>query len=329
MMNYSKCRVCKEPAIIDLPRHNANFCGEHFEQLCRRQVEKAIKDHQMLDPKDRILVAVSGGKDSLAVWDLLIELGYHADGLYIGLGIGDYSPTSAGYAQRFADQRGLKLITVDLREEYGYDIPTASRATGRVPCSACGLSKRHLFDSVAMENGYEVLVTGHNLDDEAAVLFGNTLRWDVDYLARQLPVLPAAPGFPKKVKPLVRLTERETAAWCVVRGIDYLLDECPMALGNRHLSHKNTLNEVERQSPGAKALFYLNFVENMAPLLTSRGQEMSDGLRDCDSCGRPTTGTTCAFCRVAATAAAHEPVPVELVLSKKARVAYLKDRQET
>jgi uncharacterized protein (TIGR00269 family) len=328
-MNYSKCRVCKEPAIIDLPRHNANFCGEHFEQLCRRQVEKAIKDHQMLDPKDRILVAVSGGKDSLAVWDLLIELGYQADGLYIGLGIGDYSPTSEGYAQRFADQRGLKLITVDLREEYGYDIPTASRATGRVPCSACGLSKRHLFDSVAIENGYEVLVTGHNLDDEAAVLFGNTLRWDVDYLARQLPVLPAAPGFPKKVKPLVRLTERETAAWCVIRGIDYLLDECPMALGNRHISHKNTLNEVERQSPGAKALFYLNFVENMAPLLASRGQEMSESLGSCDSCGRPTTGTTCAFCRVVATSAAHEPVPVELVLSKKARVAYLRDRQET
>ncbi len=76
-----------------------------------------------------------------------------------------------------------------------------------------------------------MLVTGHNLDDEAAVLFGNTLRWDVEYLARQLPVLPARDGFPKKVKPLVRLTERETAAWCIVRGIDYLVDECPMAVG--------------------------------------------------------------------------------------------------
>lgn len=328
-MNFSKCRVCKEPAIIDMPRHNANFCAEHFQQLCRRQVDKAIKDHKMLDPTDRILVAVSGGKDSLAVWDLLIELGYQADGLFIGLGIGDYSPSSAGYAQRFADQRGLRLITVDLREDFGYDIPTASRATGRAPCSACGLSKRHLFDSVAMENGYEVLVTGHNLDDEAAVLFGNTLRWDVDYLARQLPVLPATPGFPKKVKPLMRLTERETAAWCVIRGIDYLLDECPMAVGNRHLAHKSTLNEVERQSPGAKALFYLNFVEKMAPLLASRGQEMIDGLGTCDSCGRPTTGATCAFCRVVATSSAHEPVPVELVLSKKVRAAYLLNRQET
>ena len=34
-MSYSKCRVCREPAIIDLPRHNANFCAEHLVQLCR------------------------------------------------------------------------------------------------------------------------------------------------------------------------------------------------------------------------------------------------------------------------------------------------------
>ena len=51
----------------------------------------------MLAPDDRVLVAVSGGKDSLAVWDMLIELGYRADGLYLGLGIGDYSDESGTY----------------------------------------------------------------------------------------------------------------------------------------------------------------------------------------------------------------------------------------
>ena len=75
------------------------------------------------------------------------------------------------------------------------------------------------------------IVTGHNLDDEAAVLMGNVLHWHTDYLARQAPMLPARDGFPKKAKPLVRLTERETAAYCVIRGIDYLVDECPMAVG--------------------------------------------------------------------------------------------------
>jgi tRNA-5-methyluridine54 2-sulfurtransferase len=315
----SKCKVCKEPAVIDLPRHNAHFCGEHLLQLCRRQMTKAIDDFDMLRAQDRILVAVSGGKDSLAVWDMLVEAGYHADGLYLGLGIGDYSTESGGYAQRFADERGLHLQVVDLQQQYGYDIPTAAVATGRVACSACGLSKRRLFDQAALDGGYDVVVTGHNLDDEAAVLLGNTLRWDIDYLARQLPVLPATNGFPKKVKPLVRLTEREMAAWCVVRGIDYVVEECPMALGNRHLGFKDTLNTLEATSPGSKAAFYLGFLDRMAPLLVGHSAAAVDGLNNCTRCGSPTTGEVCAFCRLLDKSRAIDPVPVELMLAGRGR----------
>jgi len=328
-MSGSKCRVCREPAIIDLPRHNANFCAEHLVQLCRRQVEKAIKDYDMLSSDDRILVAVSGGKDSLAVWDILTELGYRADGLYIGLGIGEYSDVSFEFTRDFADERGLTLTTVDLRDEYGYDVPTAAKVTKRVPCSACGMSKRHIFDAAALDGGYDVVVTGHNLDDEAAVLFGNTLRWDIDYLARQLPVLPARDGFPKKVKPLVRLTEREMAAWCIVRGIDYQVEECPMAVGNKHLSYKAALNSIERDSPGSKAAFYLEFVDKMAPLLAERRTSERARLLSCTSCGAPTTAPesgdapVCAFCRLRQRTTGVAPVPVEMVLNKKARKAYL------
>ena len=49
--------------------------------------------------------------------------------------------------------------------------------------------------------------------------------------------------------------------------IDYLVEECPMAAGNKHLGYKDALNAIERESPGTKAAFYLNFVERMAPLL--------------------------------------------------------------
>src|SRR5215213_8901393 len=291
----SKCRVCREPVIIDLPRHNANFCGEHLLQLCRRQVEKAIADHDMLAPDDRVLVAVSGGKDSLAVWDVLTELGYEADGVYLGLGIGDYSDESAVYAREYAEQRGLRLRMIDLRDEYGYDIPTAADATRRVPCSACGLSKRHLFDAAAREGGYDVVATGHNLDDEAAVLLGNVLRWQTDYLARQLPVLPAGDGFPRKAKPLVRLAERETAAYCVLKGIDYVVEECPMAAGNRHLGYKEALDRVERSSAGTKHAFYFGFLQRAAELFAA-GVEEGQGKGDlgrCERCGAPSASDVC------------------------------------
>ncbi len=282
-------------------------------------MEKAIDDYDMFSPDDRLLVAVSGGKDSLALWDMLAEAGYQVDGFYVGLGIGDYSDESGEYVRAFAAERDLHLVTVDLREEYGYDVPTAARATKRVPCSACGMSKRHLFDKAALDGGYDVVVTGHNLDDEAAVLLGNVLHWDIEYLARQLPVLEARNGFPKKAKPLVRLTERETAAWCVIRGIDYLVEECPIAAGNRHLHHKDVLNSIEKESPSTKSAFYLNFIDNMAPLLSGQTAGATGALNDCVRCGAPTTNEVCAFCRLVDKASAHEPVPVELVLGKRGR----------
>lgn len=308
-----KCRVCRRPAVIDVRRHNANFCAEHFLRYCRQQVERAVSSFDMLAEGERVLVAVSGGKDSLAVWDLLVELGFEADGLYVGLGIGDYSDRSADHARAFANQRGLRLIEVDLRRDHGYDVPTAAVTTKRVPCSACGLSKRHVFDRAAIDGGYDALVTGHNLDDEAAVLYGNVLRWQTDYLARQRPVLPAENGFPRKAKPLVRLSERETAAYCVLRGIDYLVEECPMALGNKHLLYKGALNEMEEKSPGSKAEFYFGFLARAVDRFDNPDTGRSV-LGHCERCGGPAESELCAFCRLAERASQAEPVPVELVL---------------
>jgi uncharacterized protein (TIGR00269 family) len=322
-----KCAVCRGPAVIDLRRHNANFCADHFLKFCRDQVARAIDEHDMIEPGDRVLVAVSGGKDSLALWDLLLELGYDAEGMTIGLGIGDYSTASTGAAVGFAERRGLTLHRVDLRRDYDYDIPTASAVTGRVPCSSCGLSKRHLIDKAALDGGYDVVATGHNLDDEAAVLFGNVLHWHTEYLGRQRPTLaerigpsgsgPGARVFPRKVKPLVRLTERETAAYCVLGGIDYIVEECPMAEGNRHLRYKEALNAVEAASPGAKQAFYFGFLDRAASRFGPDADGADGELRACGRCGAPTTGEVCAFCRLVDRVGGHEPVPVELVRPRR------------
>jgi uncharacterized protein (TIGR00269 family) len=297
-----KCRVCRDPAVIEVRRHNAGFCQPHFLKHCRDQVTRAIDDFTMLNPADRVLVAVSGGKDSLALWDILLDLGYQADGLYLGLGIGEYSQSSGQYARDFAARRAATLVEVDIPSSFGFDIPTGARAARRAPCSACGLSKRHLFNQAAVDGGYDVVATGHNLDDEAAVLFGNVLRWETAYLGRQAPVLPAANGFARKVKPLVRLGERETAAYCVLSGIDYIVEECPMAAGNKHLGYKDALNQIEVQSPGAKAAFYFGFLDRVLPRFCEAADEERQGLRPCAGCGSPTTEEWCAFCKLVARA---------------------------
>ena len=299
-----RCRRCKAPPVIELRRHNASFCRDCFVHYCHEQVRKAIDDFDMFSPDDRILVAVSGGKDSLALWAILVELGYSVDGLYLGLGIGEYSDESGAHTRAFVEKLGGRLIEIDIPTEHGFDIPHGAAAARRAPCSACGLSKRHLFDSAARDGGYDAVATGHNLDDEAAVLFGNVLRWQTDYLGRQLPVLPGGDGFVKKVKPLVRLTERETAAYCVLTGIDYIVEECPMAAGNKHLGYKAALDAIEAQSPGSKSAFYFGFLERVSDRFQDEVAADKADLRSCTTCGSPTTGDVCAFCKLVVRAAA-------------------------
>ena len=292
-----KCRSCRGPAVIEVPRHHAAFCAEHFVAMVRGQVERAIRRYRMLERGDRVLVAVSGGKDSLALWDLLLGLGYDVSGLYLGLGIGDYSARSHDVVRRFADDRGAPLVEVDLARDHGYDVPTAGRVGSRSTCAVCGLSKRYVFNRAALDGGFDVVATGHNLDDEAATLLGNTLRWETASIARRSPALPAADGLVRKVKPLHRVSELETAAYAFLRGIEYVVEECPLVAGNTQLRYKEAMNAIERTSPGTKAQFFLGFLERGSALFAGEDRPV---LGPCERCGQPTTGRFCAFCRARA-----------------------------
>ena len=286
-------------------QHKLALCKEHYLEWVPEQIERFIKKYDMFTRAERILVAVSGGKDSLSLWDLLVRMGYKADGLYIGLGIDGgigYSAESHRLAQKFADQNGLRLNVVDVEAEYGQSIPMlaeiSTRGHGR-PCAVCGLTKRHAMNRIARDQGYDVLATGHNLDDEAAVLFGNTLQWSVDYLGRQGPVLAEAPGLARKVKPLCRFYEREMTAYAILRGIEYIYEECPYAEGSTSIYYKEVLNRLENDRPGAKLTFYLSFLEARKHGLLGGSDQTAPQLHACPHCGQPTSAPgMCSFCRM-------------------------------
>ena len=302
-----KCRKCENKASVHMRQHKLALCKEHYLDWIPEQTERFIKKYEMFTHEERILVAVSGGKDSLSLWDILIKLGYQADGLYLGLGIDggiNYSNESHQFAEKFANENNLKLHVVDIEKEYGQSIPVIAKISHRGygrPCAVCGLTKRHEMNRIARDLGYAVLATGHNLDDEAAVLFGNTLNWSSEYLLRQGPVLPASfDGLVRKVKPLCRFYEREMTAYAIARGIEYIYDECPFADGSQSIFYKETLNQLETVRPGAKLIFYLNFLEarKSGDLFIEKNMGKQD-LHLCSRCGQPTsTPDFCSFCRM-------------------------------
>ncbi|HXD97758.1 MAG TPA: TIGR00269 family protein [Candidatus Acidoferrum sp.] len=292
-----KCRKCGDAAVLELRRHNAAFCAPDFLEFFRNQIREAIRKYRMFDRDEPVLVAVSGGKDSLALWDVLIDEGYRTTGLYLDLGIFDYSVESKAKCEAFAAARQVPLLIRRVEEEVGAPVPIIKSVTRRPPCSGCGLSKRYLMNRVALDEGLPVVATGHNLDDEAATLFGSVMHWQTDALPRQSPALASThPKLVRRVKPLYRLSERETAAYAFLRKIDYIVEECPFAKGATSIAHKETLNRMEDASPGAKHNFLFGFLEK-ARVAFERVEAVT--LNECTRCGQVTTGTICAFCKLA------------------------------
>ncbi len=298
-----KCTKCGGIAVIGMPQHRLNLCAKHFLEWVPSMVQRAIEKYRMFTPDERILVAVSGGKDSLGLWEILIGLGYRTEGVYINLGIAheDYSDNSQRHVEAFAAKHGhVPFRVINVRETYGRAIPDLVRTRGhRHICSVCGLVKRHIMNRIAREGGYAAIATGHNLDDEAAVLMQNVLHWQGDYLRRQSPVLPeTGTSLARKVKPLCHLYERETAAFAFVKGIDFVDQECPHSIDAKTIFYKQILNQIEHRSPGAKMQFYLSFLQAKENgLFTAAAPEAALGT--CRVCGQPTVaGDLCAFCRL-------------------------------
>lgn len=277
------------------------------------QVEKGIRKQKLFGFEDKILVALSGGKDSLALMYELKRLGYNVTGLHIDLAIPGSSAPARATVEKFCAAHGLELMVKEMAEE-GLAIPLVKARLRRPVCSACGKIKRHYFNRVAIENGFTVLATGHNLDDEIARLFSNTLRWDAAYLGDQGPLLEeeraSHGGFVRKVKPLWRLSEFETANYAFLRGIDYHFAACPYSKGASFTFHKKIWADIEEAMPGRKLDFYQGFLERGKPVFAVAAAEQGVELVACALCAMPSSQPVCGVCRIrAALADAAGEVP--------------------
>lgn len=283
-----KCTKCGGYATVRVPRHNAAFCNEHYVEHIRRQVERSIHDFRMFTAADTVLVAVSGGKDSMALWHILHVLGYRVQAVHLNSGFETFSVESAAAVRAFAESRRLPLREVSVEEELGFSFEQARAKSGKSPCSLCGTFKRYVLNKTARETDATVLATGHNLDDETAFLMNNVLNWQMEYLERQAPVLPAEAGMSRRTKPLVRVTDEETARYCELVGIHHTRATCPYATDVTSHFYKGVLREIENNAEGIKAAFYLGFLRKLQPILADRREAREPDPHVCPDCGYKT-----------------------------------------
>ncbi len=288
----AKCTRCRQQAVIALPSHHANFCEACFEVFFRRAVLRAMKKFP-IKADEPILVAVSGGKDSLAAWSVLNDLGYVTKGIHLNLGIPSFSKASEEAVAAFAQSRNLSWTSCALKDLIGYSISEIRQKTRRPICSVCGMIKRRLLNRLAVQEGFRVIATGHNLDDEAGRLLGNLVRNRREYIEKHYPYLPSVhPRVPAKIKPLYRVSAHEIRTYCRVHGIGFLEGSCPLSRGATSHMFQEALDMLEVKMPGTKRDFLFAYIE------TRSAPHLTEDFGTCDRCGEPCYGTRCSVCNL-------------------------------
>lgn len=249
-----------------------------------------------IPPETDLLVAVSGGKDSLALWDILHELGYRTRGLHITLGIPGFSEASTQAVADYAGARNLPWSLYSVKELFGWTIEEVRGRTRRNICSVCGTIKRQMLNRLTVREGYGGIVSGHNLDDEAGRLLGNILRNRTQYFEKQYPYLPSShPRMPAKIKPLYRLESHEIRSYCHLTSIVPHSAACPFSRGATSHTIKDALDTIETKMPGTKRNFLFSYLRNRQP-----PEFDSTDLRLCEKCGEPCWLSECGVCSLKA-----------------------------
>jgi tRNA(Ile)-lysidine synthase TilS/MesJ len=298
-----KCTRCRGPANHRFPQHNLRLCDECLEVFIKRQVEKAIKKFNMLEPGQKVVAAISGGKDSLALWQILTDLGYEVVPLHMTLDLGPFSEKSLEASQAMAERMGQELMVRSMPDLSGHQLLDIVRANRRDFCSVCGSLKRYFLNRLCLELGADTLATGHHLDDEAGRLLGNMIRGHQDHLDRQWPVLEGMDGgddgrgnrggLVRKIKPLCRLSGSELKSFAKSKNLPAAYGKCPRSKGATLPFYQEAVNLLEERMPGTKRDLYFGFLRRKGappPAPVPGGK--------CSRCGAPTHLDICAACRL-------------------------------
>lgn len=296
----AKCSICGAPAIAEARYARLRLCRDHFVDFFSRKVQATVEKHGLVARGERILLAVSGGKDSTALASVLSrivgDMGVELILFHIHLGLGKYSEDQLKAVQELARTTGLPLIVVRVKDILqGDGIPEFARKSRRPECSVCGMVKRYLTNMAALLSRSDKVALGHNLDDTLAYLLKNRLMGIEEYSTKLGAMSEGVPGLlVPRVRPLLEVYEKETLLYALATGAPFTHEECPFRpRESLEDVNKEYVNKLEDHSPGAK----LRLLKTLLPPKPSASNPGA-GLRRCRVCGMPASGEECSFCRL-------------------------------
>ena len=278
-----------------------NKQNEEFIKNFESKVKQTIKKYSLCSKRDKIAVAVSGGKDSTAVLYLLKKFGYDVFALHIDLGMGDYSKKCQDLLKKFCKEYGIKRHIVEMKKIFGctmcYIREGVQSKEKLSNCTICGIIKKWLLNKYARKFKATKIATGHNIDDEAETILVNFFKGNPYLGANSSPSVGVLQDkkFVTRIKPLYFCHNSETKRYALNMNFD-VVGKCPCAFGTFRLRTRAFLDKFEQEESD---LMKEKIVENFLSILPELRKKAEKGeLKHCKNCGEPSRNEICKTCEI-------------------------------
>ncbi len=263
----------------------------------QQKVSQTLKKIK-LNKKARIIVALSGGKDSTVTAYLLKKLDYNIEGLHINLGIGKYSEKCLKAVQKLCDDLKIKLHVHNIKKEMGSSMCylrsaiQSKQKTGMLKnCAICGVIKKWIMNREARKLKADRIATGHNLDDEAQTYLMNVFKGSPELSANSGPITRNIPDkkFVPRIKPLFYVAEDDIREYSKKKKFPVVYESCPCALGSYRIEVRKFLNTISKKEKR-------NIIRNFEKVFSKFKKDESKGINYCEICGEPARNKICKMC---------------------------------
>lgn len=294
-----KCDRCENDAAYSRKYSGQSLCSECFSSSILRKTAKTISKYKMIRNDELVCVAVSGGKDSLALLHIMDQMAkshnFRIEAITIDEGIPGYREEALQIVEDYCDRLGVKHHTYSYRDLFELSLDEALELRENektTSCAICGTLRRRAMDHAAKDIGADVIATAHNLDDTLQTFLINMISGDTNKIGWMDP--DTSSNSLRKIKPFCEIYESEIVFYAFTNEIPFQTEPCPHMNEGVRTELREFLNKLEDSHSGVKNNLYRSALRVSHALKESNYKEKIT----CQNCGSECTGNVCSVCEM-------------------------------
>lgn len=271
-----------------------------FNSYVKENVFTTLSDYNLIEENDKIMIGVSGGKDSILTLHMLYEYQQYVDfdfsleAVCIDEGISGYRSDGIKSAHDNCRKLKIPLYVHSFKDQWNYSLDEIS-GIYKSSCMPCGIYRRYLLNKISDDHNCDKIATGHNMDDEIQSFLMSFCRNDQNKFPKFGPRLARIhESMTPRIKPLWQLPEKDIGIWCVINDIEIHDMECPYSTTSQRSDVKLLLNMLEEENNGIKKRIFESFKKTF----NIKQDPSGVNLQRCELCNQPTAQSPCNACKI-------------------------------